>query len=380
MAQECVGIGARELDRGAVWMILGLFLKAEVSQAKGEDLETQEKSCNAGINLEIFFTILEKVRGLESIHGIQPSEDPIRDTTLSPDEVSYIETNLMKAWSSQLVYYNRKAGIICRQWDAEPTKALILGKHTVDHVTVPGRTPPKYPRRAERESFEIIYRLFPRFYDCTFEEFMSPKYQLELDCSENSRVTLEDGAQVHDPFPSKGFSENMRCLMTQNVWMGNLDLLATCIHKFFETWQDVIKSAHHEQSIQDIFSQVKDLLDQKPGFYGAFFEQIGESVRINCQDRVAYNSKRTHDDDPYFIRVIDLTILIHALDNVGFWGMPFFRGASLSSGIIQQAKRGNDYPPDKKFSKAREYSVLSHRIVKRAAELEAAAQSGASES
>lgn len=113
MAWECVGIGKQELDRGAMWMILGLFLRAEVSQVKGKDLGAEEKGCDAGIDLEAFPIILEKVRELESIHGIELSEDPIRDTTLSPDEVSYVSNDLMKAWSSQIVYFKRKSGMAC---------------------------------------------------------------------------------------------------------------------------------------------------------------------------------------------------------------------------------------------------------------------------
>ncbi|KAI0851682.1 hypothetical protein F5Y00DRAFT_274590 [Daldinia vernicosa] len=114
VAGECVGIGKQEFDRGAIWIILGLFLRAEASLAKGQDLEAQEKGYNAGIDLESFDIIIEKVRGLESMHGIQPSQDPVRDTELSPEEVSYIMMDLMKVWSSQLVYFKRKSGMTCR--------------------------------------------------------------------------------------------------------------------------------------------------------------------------------------------------------------------------------------------------------------------------
>ncbi|KAK6952840.1 hypothetical protein Daesc_005134 [Daldinia eschscholtzii] len=288
---------------------------------------------------------------------------------------------------------------VIRQWHADPTKPLLLGQHTEENVAVSGRTPPKKPRRAERDSFGIVYRMFPRYYGITFEEFMGPKYQLKYDYSDNSVVNMQNGKRDHDPFPSKSFSENLRCLAAQNIWLENLELLATCIQyvnrvrtndmrpwklvncdkesRFFRVWQNVIISNPVRQDMEALYLQVKQRLGPKPGFYQTFFNQITESVNVKVPKALrgqSHASKRTSDEDPYFIQTIDLAILVHALDNVSVWGVSLLRGAKHSSTIIQHATPGHDYPSDKKFSKARESSIIAHRALSRAAELRAKAQ------
>ncbi|KAF3059406.1 hypothetical protein GL218_04930 [Daldinia childiae] len=228
---------------------------------------------------------------------------------------------------------------------------------------------------------------------------MGMKYQLTLDCSENPLVTMDNGKRINDPFPSKAFSEALRCLITQNIWLGNLKLLATCIQyinrvrthdarpwrlvdcdpesMFFKTWIRVVESNPGRATMEDLYSQVKQELGPKKGFYQTFFDQITKSVESKIpQGRGArvYKSKRHNDQDPYFIRVIDMTILIDALDNMSFWGFPLFRSTKLTSAIIQQIKPGQDYPSDENLSEARCYSVLSERTHQRAAELQAKAE------
>ncbi|KAI1476387.1 hypothetical protein F4774DRAFT_427998 [Daldinia eschscholtzii] len=290
---------------------------------------------------------------------------------------------------------------VVRRWDADPAKPLILGLHTQKNLIETGRAPPKKPRRGERDSFGIVYRMFPRYYGCTYEEFMGPKYQLEYDYSDNQMVTLENGVKDHDPFPSKPFSENLRCLAAQNIWLENLDLLATCIQyvnrvrtndtrpwklvdcdqesMFFKVWQTVINKNLGRQEMGVLYSQVKQQLGPKPGFYQTFFDQINQSVTAilpRVQKSEFHASKRRSNNDPYFILTVDLAILIHALDNVSCWGIPLLRDAKSSAKLIQQATPGHDYPSDKKFSKARESSIVAHRALNRAAELRAKARAG----
>ncbi|KAI2770202.1 hypothetical protein F4815DRAFT_489270 [Daldinia loculata] len=288
---------------------------------------------------------------------------------------------------------------VIRSFEADPAKRLILGQHTVEHIAVEGRVPPKKPRRAERDSFGTVFRLFLRYYDCTYDQFMGPKYQLRLDCSENPLVTIDDGTRINDPFPSKPFSEGLRCLISQNIWLGNLELLATCIQyinrvrthdtrpwklvdcdpesMFFKTWISVVARNPGQATMEDLYSQVKRELGPQKGFYQTFFDQITKSVESKIpQGRAArvYKSRRRDDQDPYFIRAIDMAILLDALDNMSFWGFPLFRSTKLTSAIIQRVKPGQDYPSEEKLSKARYYSVLSERTFHRAAELRAEAE------
>ncbi|KAI1468285.1 uncharacterized protein F4812DRAFT_361133 [Daldinia caldariorum] len=288
---------------------------------------------------------------------------------------------------------------VVRQWEADPVKSLLLGNHTLENLPDTGRALPKKPRRAERDSFGIVYRLFPRLYGCSYDEFVGRRYQLAYDCIDNPMVLLENNTTVHDPFPSKSFSENMRCLAAQNIWMGSLELLATCIQyvnrvrtndkrpwklvdcdqdsRFFKVWQSVSSSNPGRENMETLYIRVKQELSSKPGFYQRFFDQINESVKVKIPQTYkgqGHASKRKSDDDPYFIRTIDLSILIHALENVSCWSIPLLPDPKLSSTMIQRAMQGRSYPSDAEFSKAREASIIAHRALEKATELRAIAE------
>ncbi|OTB18077.1 hypothetical protein K445DRAFT_315830 [Daldinia sp. EC12] len=114
MALECAGIGKQEFESGVAWSMLGVFLRMEVSMLKGKDLGAENESRNAFIDPVTFSAILAKIRLVESIYGLKPSEDPIKDTMLSPDEVYAVGSELMKSWSSQLVYFKREWRKTCK--------------------------------------------------------------------------------------------------------------------------------------------------------------------------------------------------------------------------------------------------------------------------
>ncbi|KAK6952838.1 hypothetical protein Daesc_005132 [Daldinia eschscholtzii] len=125
MALECAGIGKQEFESGAAWSMLGVFLRMEVSMLKGKDLDAENESRNAFIDPIVFSTVLAKVRLVESVYGLKPSEDPIKDTMLSPDGIYAVGSELMKSWSSKLVYFNRESGRTC--------KSLVSHRNLVQH-------------------------------------------------------------------------------------------------------------------------------------------------------------------------------------------------------------------------------------------------------
>ncbi|KAI1384509.1 uncharacterized protein F4822DRAFT_415396 [Hypoxylon trugodes] len=176
-----------------------------------------------------------------------------------------------------------------KEWAEDPLRPLLIGQHTPNHVRVDGKEPSKNPRRSEREAFHSLYHVFPRMYGCLYEDFMGPKYQLAYDNIENRRINLDDGSRVPDPFPARNFSDNLKCLVNQNMWMGNLGILAICIQyvnilrtrdtrtwkvinyddesRFFETWQTVVsQNIGGHKSIDDLFSLVKHQFSGQ-GFY-----------------------------------------------------------------------------------------------------------------
>ncbi|KAI1478606.1 hypothetical protein F4774DRAFT_384503 [Daldinia eschscholtzii] len=125
MALECAGIGKQEFESGAAWTMLGVFLRMEASLMQGKDPNAEHESSNAFMDPTTFFRIFAKVRRVESIHGLKPSEDPIKDTMLRPDETYAVGSVLMLSWSSQLVYFNRKSGRTC--------KSLVSHRNLVPH-------------------------------------------------------------------------------------------------------------------------------------------------------------------------------------------------------------------------------------------------------
>ncbi|KAI1476389.1 hypothetical protein F4774DRAFT_428006 [Daldinia eschscholtzii] len=281
---------------------------------------------------------------------------------------------------------------VVREWNEDPEKALILGGHAAH----PSSKKDNKMHEDERIMLAYLYRLFLRLYSCTFDEFMSPKYQLELDCRDRP-VVSHNGLQIHDTFPSKQFSYYMRVLITQNIWLGNLTLIATCLQyvnrlrtkdtrpwklvncdlesKFFETWQNVVARNSSEEDTRALYLQVKQQLGPQPGFYRILFDQIERSVESQTRTSLeTYSSMRTHDDDPYFVGDIDLIILLDALDNVSYWGFPLLRGPRLTSAAILHSIPSSEYPASEEVSSAREHSILSQRVATRKGELRSKAQ------
>lgn len=264
------------------------------------------------------------------------------------------------------------------EWDADVQKPFLLGQHEARHLGRPGDPLPKNPRRGERDAFRTLYSLFPRYYGCLFEDFIGPKRHLAYDSGDNLKIFPENHDPIPDPFPSKAFSENLKCLALQPIWMGNPDRLAMCLQyvnilrtddvrpwkvtncdsetKFFETWQTVVAMSIPGESIDELYSQVKETLGPQLGFYCALFDKIGESIIEKSA------SKRHSDDDPYFIQTMDLTILINALEHVTSFGLPIYQNPKFIAAMASATKIGNDYPPMSKFASARDKAILSTRI------------------
>ncbi|KAI1412998.1 hypothetical protein F5Y13DRAFT_189798 [Hypoxylon sp. FL1857] len=285
-------------------------------------------------------------------------------------------------------YTQKDFNNVLREWNEDPMRNLILGRHTAANVTLPGAVPPKEPRRGERESFASLYRIFPRHYDCLYEEFMGPIYRLTYDNSENRHVYLEDGSTIPDPFPSKGFSETLKQIVLHDIWRGKLAVIAACLQYvnmlrtndrrpwqlpdglseslFFKTWNNVIQDRRGSgERVDSLYGRVKTITGSDPGLYGDFFDQMTESFQIKAKPQSDNASKRTKDDDPYFIRTTDLTILLHAIDNYGYGGTTHYHRAQRVAALKHWSKTGNDYPSVKQFGEARDLGVLSARLLAR---------------
>ncbi|KAI1770589.1 hypothetical protein F4818DRAFT_446004 [Hypoxylon cercidicola] len=98
IALACYGVGDREFDHGDVWIKLGLLLRTESEDQDGED--DRHAATIHGIPLDIIQT-------LECCFGLETSQDPIRDTELSPEEVDIVNLELMRSWLYNIVWFHR---------------------------------------------------------------------------------------------------------------------------------------------------------------------------------------------------------------------------------------------------------------------------------
>ncbi|KAI0155444.1 hypothetical protein GGR52DRAFT_587180 [Hypoxylon sp. FL1284] len=255
-------------------------------------------------------------------------------------------------------------------WMADPLRPFHMGQH-----------------QRVREAFLTVYRMLPRYYGCLYEDFMGPRFQLAYDDTDNDNIEFRDGlGERHvlpDPFQSKGFSEGLVCLLTHPIWDENLELLATCLQfvnivrtadtrrwyiagcdpesLFFKTWQRVILDTTEAKSVLDLFAEVK----QRIGFrepYCKLFDQIVESIRVKRRPSVSYVSRRQRDDDPYFIKVIDISMLTQALDNLKGIGIPKFLPAALAEATVKYSRPDKDYPSTAQFGAARDRAMVYSRL------------------
>lgn len=261
------------------------------------------------------------------------------------------------------------------KWMVDPLRPLLLGQH-----------------QRFRESFLAVYRTLLRYYNCLYEDFIGPRFQLQYDNGDNPKVILhgdrdEDAKQIiYDPFPSKAFFDNLNCLLLQPVWFGNLERLATCLQfvnilrtndtcpwnlvdcddesLFFKTWQRVVKeNLDAEKPTEDLFAQVKARFGNQ-GLYCALFDQIIDSVRAKRRPSEDHTSKRRSNGDPYFIKAVDLTILMHALDNIGYFGIPLLHTACFTEAAVKLSRPDQDYPRASQFTEARDQEIIYTRMMR----------------
>lgn len=256
---------------------------------------------------------------------------------------------------------------------ADPLRHFLLGQH----------------QQRVREAFLTVYRTLLRFYSCLYEDFMGPNFRLQYDNSENSGVQIvKDNVtkNVLDPFPSKSFSESLNRLLSHNIWRGKLDRVATCLQfvniwrtkdtrpwdlvdchpesHFFQTWQRIEKEDWSTgRSIEDRYEEVKTRLTE-PGDYCDLFDQIVKSVQDKSRFYGKNDSMRKSDDDPYFIKVTDIKMLIHAVDNMSAWGSSFWHPSFFMEATLKFAKPDQGYPRSSEFFKARDREIIYTRLMR----------------
>ncbi|KAI1773870.1 hypothetical protein F4818DRAFT_443175 [Hypoxylon cercidicola] len=259
------------------------------------------------------------------------------------------------------------------KWKADPLRYFLLG-HS----------------RGPREAFQTVYRTILRYYNCLYEDFIGPRFQLRYDNSDNSKFVLDEDADVkqliRDPFPSKAFSKSLNCLLSQPIWRGHLDRLATCLQfvnilrtndkrpwhvadcdpesRFFRTWQRVVRdNLDTGNPIELLFAEVKERIGDQ-GHYCALFDQIVKSVESKRRSYIDHDSKRTADDDPYFIKVVDLNMLTHALDNMSHLGMPFSLSSAFLEAALKLSRRDPSYPRQSQYVEARDNEIIYTRMIR----------------
>ncbi|KAI6086883.1 hypothetical protein F4821DRAFT_278350 [Hypoxylon rubiginosum] len=262
-----------------------------------------------------------------------------------------------------------------KKWKEDPIRPYLMGTH----------------RRGPRDAFITVYRMLLRYYDCLYEDFMGPRFQLRYDNRDNDRVVLGDDSDdaqevLHDPFPTRTFSYALHCLLSHHLWLGNLQRLATCLQfvnivrtedtrpwsivdcdpesRFFRTWQRVVAdNSGSKKSARKLFREVKDKIGS-PGQWSLLFDQIVKSVQVKRQSQKNQSSQRKSDEDPYFIDLVDLQTLIHALDSVSNFGIPLFHGALFTEAAVKCSKPDQSYPSQKEFEAARDREIVYFRLMR----------------
>ncbi|KAI1394674.1 hypothetical protein F4819DRAFT_506898 [Hypoxylon fuscum] len=119
IASESLGVGAQESEHGEIWMKLGLLLKTEEESLKDGSKQggnengggdASEVSSEVSSDTQGARPVTELISTLERFFGLGPSEDPVRDTELGPDEVRAVNVALLNSWMYRLVLFRRHIG------------------------------------------------------------------------------------------------------------------------------------------------------------------------------------------------------------------------------------------------------------------------------
>ncbi|KAI6086881.1 hypothetical protein F4821DRAFT_278348 [Hypoxylon rubiginosum] len=105
IAADCRGVGEREFMRGDVWIRLGLLLRQEKAFPAIEENDEEE---TYSARIKTYLSALAKVRVLETQAGLDPPEDPIRDTELQPSEIDAVNSELLRSWLHHIVWLHRE--------------------------------------------------------------------------------------------------------------------------------------------------------------------------------------------------------------------------------------------------------------------------------
>ncbi|KAI4868248.1 hypothetical protein F4820DRAFT_445387 [Hypoxylon rubiginosum] len=101
----CAGVGAQLVQKGGVWIALGLWQSIVQGGLKDND-GTYPTIRRGDINLSISTAVgvLELVSALEKLFGLPHTIAELRDTELMLDEITFIERQLLWAYLHRMVY------------------------------------------------------------------------------------------------------------------------------------------------------------------------------------------------------------------------------------------------------------------------------------
>lgn len=103
--------------------------------------------------------------------------------------------------------------------------------------------------------------------------------------------------------------------------------------------------------------EVKDYFGT--GLYCKLFQSIIDTTKVQRQAAsvISHDSLRKSDSDPYYISIIDLTILLAALENLNHRGISLLPSIDRTSAIVQWSEAGQDYPHISQMTDARDLAM-----------------------